>query len=114
MTVENGIPVYYDAVNKPGSSFVTNAGYGTQVIWKLDPKSGLNEITDVTLNGDLFMLAEKPRKLSADTWVAKVGNTGEGEVSFSVAVRGNAVYQINSQLNGQLKASGAQPIIRVP
>ena len=86
--VENGTIVYRDLYNQQGKSIVTRAGYGVQIVWKLDPKSGIKEITNVNVGGDLFMLAEMPRKVSADTWVARAATKGEGDVSYRVMVDG--------------------------
>lgn len=80
--------VYRNSYNQQGKSIVSRAGYGVQIIWKLDPKSGIKEITNVNVGDDLFMLAEMPRKVSADTWVVWSATKGEGDVSYQVVVDG--------------------------
>jgi len=103
--------VYRDSYNQQGKSIVTRAGYGVQIVWKLDPKSGIKEITNVNVGDDLFMLAEIPRKVSAETWVARAATKGEGDVYYQVMVDG--CNMIDESEENSLR-DPSLPILRLP
>ncbi len=112
--VENGKIIYRDSNNQQGNNIITRAGYGVEIFWKLDPKSGLKEIKNVEVQGDLFMLAQMPRKVDAFTWVAKAGIKGEGQLSYNVVIEEYKEFDQIELTEGDGLKDPSGPIIRLP
>ncbi len=114
VSIVDGALVYSDGSGQQGRSIFTRAGYGAEIVWQADTKSGVKDITNVNLNGDLFLLAEKPQQVARGTWVAKVGYKGEGEISYSVEIPDTRELYENPDIKGIDTRDPPPPRLRIP
>jgi hypothetical protein len=114
VSIENGVLVYKDDSGQKGQSILTSAGYGVTIVWKADVASGVKDITSVNVQGDLFMLNEKPRKISRGIWEAKGAYKGEGEITYSVEITNAGRLLKNTVNKVNLAGDPSLPIIRLP
>lgn len=111
--LNNGTLEYRDSEGHSGTTITTHAKHNGKIIWKLDKCSGIAEITNIKIDGDINILNGKPRKVDFNQWQARASGEGEGEISYTAeVVRCKDVKDEGVKIQG-LRDS-IPPILRIP
>ncbi|HBH24829.1 MAG TPA: hypothetical protein DDY13_15590 [Cytophagales bacterium] len=76
--------VYRDSEKHTGKSIKTKVKPGTRVIWTLDKKSGIKDLSGINIIGSCKFFSSGPAKKSCDKWVARVNRKAKGEIEYEL------------------------------
>ncbi len=109
-----GTKEYRDNEGHQGKTITTHAKYGDKIIWKLDRCSGITEINNIEVTGDVSILKSKPQKIDFDHWEAMAADKGEGQISYNVVIEGCKECCESSEFNTEVNYRTDVPFIRLP
>ena len=86
LSLKDGKLEYRDSEKHSGKSIKTKVKPGTRIIWTLDKKSGIADISGINIMGSCKFFTSGPAKKSCDRWVARVAKKASGEVEYEMFV----------------------------
>jgi hypothetical protein len=86
LSVKDGKLQYRDSEKHSGKSIKTKVKPGTRIVWTLDKKSGIADISGINIMGRCNFFSFGPAKKSCDKWIARVSKKAKGEIEYKMFV----------------------------
>lgn len=85
LSIVDGTLYYRDSEDDHGHKIDSTVDPGDKVVWKLDKDSGIEEITDIKINGSSDFFSKGPTKKDSSKWKAVVSEQATGTIEYIVS-----------------------------
>ena len=86
LSLKNDKLEYRDSEKHSGKSIATKVKPGTKVIWTLDKKSGIKDISGMNIVSSGRFFSKGPFKKSGNKWQARVSRKAKGEADYEMFI----------------------------